>query len=127
MYTLRHNLKVHVATPLSVPIQNAVANLKRDMDNMLWVDYDQQISEIHFISDPALLAEAFHIRIDINRIEIRAADELGFIYALYYLSEKFLGVNPMWFWNDQEFEKRSHIEIPCGIYQSEPLCVRYRG
>ena len=62
-----------------------------------------------------------------QEITISGADARSFIYALNYLSETYLGVLPFWFWNDQKMEVKSYVEIPCGIYHSEPDRIRYRG
>ena len=51
----------------------------------------------------------------------------SFIYGLLYISEKFIGIKPFWFWLDQKIEKTDVIEIPDGIYRNKKPCVRFRG
>lgn len=72
--------------------------------------------------------ESFQISVLNNEeIELCASDDLGFIYGLLYISEKYLGVKPFWFWNDQEFTKRDEICIPCMDYKSSTKKVNFRG
>lgn len=62
-----------------------------------------------------------------NKMRIEASDELGFIYALIFLSEKYLKIQPFWFWNDQKFKKQEKIIIPINEYHSIPAKVPFRG
>lgn len=74
-----------------------------------------------------LKPEQYELEVTEQEITIYGADARSFIYALNYLSETYLGVLPFWFWNDQKMEVKSYVEIPCGIYHSEPDRIRYRG
>ena len=40
-----------------------------------------------------------------------AADDLGFVYALLKISEKYLDIKPFWFWLDQKIEKKDSVRI----------------
>lgn len=62
-----------------------------------------------------------------DKIIIEASDELGFIYALFFLSEEFLGIQPFWFWNDQKFEKQGQKVTPIKEYCSTPAKVPFRS
>jgi len=55
------------------------------------------------------------------------ADDLGLIYGLLHLSEHVLGVDPFWFWCNQEPAPRSEIRIMCRDYVSPTARVRFRG
>ena len=75
-----------------------------------------------------LPAEEFHIRAeDSSQLVITASEELGFIYALLYLSRHCLGILPFWFWNDQKFEKKTECPVPFIEYHSAKKAVLYRG
>ena len=73
-------------------------------------------------------AEQYRVQIKNEAaIVIQAGDELGFVYALLFISERFLGIHPFWFWNDQTFTKREEVLIPAGTYESAKKPVAYRG
>lgn len=76
---------------------------------------------------PELEPETYVIHAGKKAVEILAGDELGVIYAFLFLSEKYLGISPFWFWNNQVFDKREFIDIPEGTYRSKPYKLRYRG
>ena len=73
-------------------------------------------------------AEQYKIQVENEEaIVIQAGDELGFVYALLFISERFLGIHPFWFWNDQAFPKRKEVLVPAGTYESVKKPVSYRG
>lgn len=93
---------------------------------------DAAPAELVIATDRTLPPEAYTISISTlsaaqRRIRITGADELGIIYALLFLSEKFLGVTPFWYWNDQAFTRKPFIEIPDGSFSSPSFSFRYRG
>ena len=63
-----------------------------------------------------------------RRIVMQGADMRGTIYAIYTLSEKILGVPPLWYWCDWKPEQKSQIELAEDLdyYQPSPT-VRYRA
>jgi hypothetical protein len=65
---------------------------------------------------------------DNRRIVMQGADMRGTIYAIYTLSEKVLGVPPLWYWCDWQPEQKSKIEVAADFdyYQPSPT-VRYRA
>lgn len=72
--------------------------------------------------------ESFQISfLNNEKMELSASDDLGFIYGLLTISEKYLGVKPFWFWNDQKFIKKDEISIPCNNYSSNRKKVSFRG
>lgn len=77
--------------------------------------------------DRDLAPESWAIAIASSGIAIRAADELGGIYALYALSHGFLGIDPLWYWTDQQPQRRPSICIPGQTLRSEPARFRLRG
>ncbi|WP_117170015.1 glycosyl hydrolase 115 family protein [Paraliobacillus sediminis] len=55
------------------------------------------------------------------------SDDLGIVFGLLYISKKYFGVDPFWFWSDIEIPKKSSVIIPIQTYDSEMPAVRYRG
>jgi hypothetical protein len=59
---------------------------------------------------------------------LAGADMRGAIYAIYEFSQKFLGIDPLYYWTDHEPLKRASIELPASLDQSFPSPVfKYRG
>lgn len=81
-----------------------------------------------YLEKGSAAAEEFQIHVENNRkLIVSASEELGFIYALLYISEHCLGILPFWFWNDQKFVKQKGIPVPFMEYHSEKKPVAYRG
>lgn len=79
-------------------------------------------------SDGSENGDAARMGEDRKVIVVSAADELGFIYGIYWLSRKLLGVKDLWFWNDQEFHPRKEHEVSENLsYASGKAAVRFRG
>ena len=110
----------------SEPVKRAVERFYRDINMTL-----EQVEEekgIICLQQHQLKAEQYAIKVKSQtEIVIEAGDDLGFIYALLYLSEQYLGVLPFWFWNDQKIEKSREVKIAIGEYDSKPKPVEYRG
>ena len=83
----------------TAPVINAVNILKRDMENA-FTPTNTDGGEIVLTYDKTIDEEGYIIKIG-NRIEIYASDDLGFVYALLCISEKYLGIKPFWFWLEQ--------------------------
>jgi hypothetical protein len=60
-------------------------------------------------------------------MHICGSDDLGIVYGLLYISSKYLGVDPFWFWADKEPPTADRVEIPMRDYISPESKVRYRG
>ena len=123
---LNHNTRLP-QEPAEKPLAYALHALRRDMARTLCTT-DAPGGEICLRRDPALPPECFCLDADANILTLSAADVLGFVYGLFEISRRFLGVQPFWFWNDQTFSPRTEVEIP-GVfhYASTPARVRYRG
>ena len=82
------------------------------------------------ITSPLSGFESHHVYADAanRRIYLQGADMRGTIYAIYTLSEKILGVPPLWYWCDWQPEQKSSIDIAADYdyYQPSPT-VRYRA
>jgi len=124
MFILNANTKI-ICPYDSKPIQNAVNILKRDM-NKVFYQSNYVENQIILSKKEDMECETFGIDID-NNLTIAAGDDLGFVYGLLYISERYLGIKPFWFWMDQKIVKTDKIEIEFGHYQSAKPVVRFRG
>jgi hypothetical protein len=79
--------------------------------------------------DPTMGTESWRLKIDEQRIELRAGDDLGAIFGLYRFAETFLGVDPFWFWKDHPRggTTRDRLDLPPQTLESSPAAFRYRG
>ncbi|HKW62795.1 MAG TPA: glycosyl hydrolase 115 family protein [Candidatus Acidoferrum sp.] len=59
---------------------------------------------------------------------LSGADMRGTIFAVYQFSEKYLGVDPQYFWTDQQPTRHTSIALPASLHETYPSPVfRYRG
>src|SRR3989442_14936213 len=59
---------------------------------------------------------------------LAAADMRGTIYAIYRLSEEFVGADPLYYWNDHDPLRRAPIELPAALDKHFPAPVfKYPG
>ncbi|HEX7961003.1 MAG TPA: glycosyl hydrolase 115 family protein [Terriglobales bacterium] len=59
---------------------------------------------------------------------LTGSDMRGTIYAVYEFSEKYLGIDPLYYWTDHEPARRAAIEIPSSLDEKFPSPVfTYRG
>lgn len=111
---------------LSKAVEYALGHLRRDMEKACAVSTIPE-TEICLVSEK-MEEETFCLAISRNRLELRAFDALGFVYGIYEISRRFLGIADFWFWNDQVIKKRECYEIADGFeYRKKPFRVRYRG
>lgn len=109
------------------PIENGVKILQRDIEKVFGENKGGNNNEIILKKRVHFEVEAFEIHVEEESITIHAGDDLGFIYGLLYISEKFLGIKPFWFWMDQKIIQMDNVDVPVGAYISEPFAVKYRG
>ena len=94
----------------SEPLRRALARFRRDLEMTLNEGDLIPSGRIQLCLVRSLAPEQFSIDLQSSEsMIIRAADELGAIYALLHLSRTALGVTPFWFWNDQPFEVRESV------------------
>ncbi len=123
------NTVISYSKQKSKAVQYAVKALERDIRNTCG-ETGEKGSIIEIIFSDKIPAECFELasKDDGEKIEISASEDLGFIYGIYYISKKFLGVNEFWFWNEQCFQKKEGYEIPKDYYYaSKPYPIRFRG
>ena len=115
----------------SEPVQRAVIRFYRDLSMVLETKaecLEKDSPGIIYLEKGSAAPEEFQIHVENSRsMIISASEELGFIYALLYISEHCLGILPFWFWNDQKFVKQKEILVPFTKYHSEKKTVAYRG
>lgn len=62
------------------------------------------------------------------RIVLSGADMRGTIYAVYQFSQEYLGIDPLYYWTDQQPVHRTSIRIPVDLDRTFPAPVfTYRG
>ncbi|MGH9402461.1 MAG: glycosyl hydrolase 115 family protein [Terriglobia bacterium] len=61
-------------------------------------------------------------------VVLAGADMRGAIYAIYEFSQKYLGIDPMYYWTDHQPTHRASIELPASLDENFPAPVfKYRG
>ena len=123
--------------PMSKPVKHAVDILFRDFEKVFGVrpmvaDNEEAVSVVVRYADRdetlAGKPECFQITFsETGKMHVTGCDDLGIIYALLYVSEKYLGVDKFWFWTGKEPERKEKIEIPAVDYTSPRPRVRFRG
>ena len=129
-FVLRKNTKLIAQFDSSLATAYAMNAFRRDMDKvLLGVEMALETKILLYIEKAAgLAAEAYTITFDDeNTMRVTGADDVGLIFALYFLSENFLEILPFWYWNDQHIATRQAVWIPAKRYDSPEYRVRYRG
>lgn len=116
--------------PQSVPVQHTAGILRRDIQKVLspagGAGAELRLQEAKYPLHPegyVLTAQPKD-----NALLLTAGDVLGFIYGLLEISRRFLGVQPFWFWNDQQFVPQASVDIPEDFcLESAPFAVKRRG
>ena len=81
---------------------------------------------IRVVLDPSLEAETYLARVTEHEILLECGDDLGAVYALLSISEKYLGVQPLGWWMGLKAPVTETVTIPCGTWASPKYAVRYR-
>lgn len=124
VFELNINTKI-VSQVNTKPVRHAIETFTRDMkktlpegkQNMITLSYDISLGD-----------EDYVVRFpDNDTMNIYASNDLGFIYALYYISETFMYVDPFWFWMDQTINEQEIVNIPAQDYYSAPAKIKFRG
>lgn len=120
------NLNTKISSEINTaPVKNAFGILERDMKKAFNTSKEDG-GRIRLLYDASIGFEEYKITVG-EDVLITASDDLGFVYALLHISEKYLGIKPFWFWFDQKIEKRDSVEIPFGEAVPKKPAVRYRG
>ena len=63
-----------------------------------------------------------------GQVVLTGSDPRGVIYAIYEFSHRYLGVEPLYWWTDNEPAPKPRVRIPAGLRLSAgPPAFRYRG
>lgn len=109
------------------PIQYALGALRRDFDR-IFAATAAPGGRLLLTINHTLAAEQYTLTAGTDTLLLSASDDLGFVYGLFEISRRFLGVQPFWFWNDQPFEVRESVKILTNtVIESKPARVTYRG
>ena len=120
------NKNTQIYADNTLPVKKSVVSLKRDMSKVFG-ESDRLGGSIRLVNGKEK-KECFTLTESEGNLVVSASDELGFIYGIYEISHRFLGIEPFWFWNDQKIEKKEEIIIPDGFtFQSTPFAVKLRG
>lgn len=130
MFSLNKNTRFITETD-TPPVMNAVSMLERDRDKV-FVASPERGGEVRLclagaVREKPLEPEQYHLEVTDTCCILTAGDDLGFVYGLLYLSGKYLGIKPFWFWMDQEPARKEKVEIAPLVYLSPKPSVRFRG
>lgn len=114
------------------PVKKAVDDLASDMAKVfgarprIVTASDGPAIEIVPPKDGA--TESFAIAARGNHLVLSGADMRGTIFAIYTFSQDWLGVDPMYYWNDHQPAKRTSVAVPANLSRNFPSPLfRYRG
>ena len=112
------NTKIN-CSKVDTAIYHAIDNLKRDIQDV-FLPSDEQSGEV-ILTERHMEEEQFYLKEKEGNLVLQAGDTLGFVYGIYEISRRFLGVENFWFWNEQRLEPKPFINIAEGFaYASEP-------
>ncbi len=73
-------------------------------------------------------SESFAIAARGNHVVLSGADMRGTIFAIFTFAQDYLGVDPMYYWNDNQPAKKTSIAIPADLSRNFPSPLfKYRG
>lgn len=144
MFTLNRNTTV-ISETASVSVKTALSILERDK-NSVFVETTKSGGSIVLVKksmsrcilepeetnkqkqrEYVLAKERYKISVTADKMVIYAQEDSGFISALFYLSEQYLGIPPFWFWMDQKIEQKKKVLVPEGVICSKDPAVLFRG
>lgn len=115
----------HAGLDKQEAVLGAAAILERDISKRFLPSFLPG-NRIDLTPGPAGGPERFRIEVS-DTMRIFAEDELGAVYGLLYISERFLDIKPFWFWMDQDIKPWTGREVAAGTYSRQPPNPRYRG
>ena len=124
MFILNANTQI-ISGIKTKPVINAMRILGRDIEKR-FKKTNEKGGIISLIADSSVETESYRLEAA-DDIKIYASDDLGFVYGLLYISERYLGIKPFWFWMDQKIEKTDRVEIEPNTYEPPEFAVRFRG
>jgi hypothetical protein len=128
MFLLNQNTEIitEQVSCMDIAVQLATRNLQRDINKAC--KPSNAVATSIVLVKGRQERECFRLCINQGKLEIQAADTLGFVYGLYEISSTILGIGPFWFWNDQQIKTQNFFEIaPDFVYQSSSFAIKLRG
>jgi hypothetical protein len=81
-----------------------------------------EVLRIQEASNPAWLGSpAQHV------VVLTGSDVRGVIYAIYDFSQRFLGVDPLYWWTDHAPARQTSVTVPAGFAETQGPTFHYRG
>ena len=106
------------------PIDHACRILRRDMRDHLTGHGPSNM--IRVMLQPELGTEKYRAKVDADVLSLTCGDMLGAVYALLSVSERYLDVHPLDWWNGRRPKKTECRMIPEQTWKSPSYAVRYR-
>ncbi len=124
------------------PLQKAAADLAGDFERVfgrrgsilgspttpgapvIWIAFDRNLPA--GVTRPSGW-ESLRIQTAGNAVVLTGSDLRGAIYAVYEFSQRFLGVDPLYWWTDHAPARRGAVEVPDGFSLTSAPVWRYRG
>lgn len=124
---LNRNSEIVPPANLTAPVRYARNALKRDMAKV-FRESAAPGGCVRLKRAESLPAECYRLQAEGEALTLAAGNDLGFVYGLFEISRRFLGVLPFWLWNDQAFAPVEQVPVPEDFCEeSRPARVRYRG
>lgn len=72
--------------------------------------------------------ESFAMSVKGRDVVLAGPDVRGRIYAIYEFAERYLGVDPLYYWTDHEPVRKTRADVPASLSETIPAPVfKYRG
>ncbi len=114
------------------PVKKAADDLAGDMQKVLGtrpaIVAQSDGPAIEIAAPTGGAPESFAIATRGNHVLLSGADMRGTIFAIYQFSQDYLGVDPMYYWNDHQPAKKAAVVLPAGLSKNFPAPLfKYRG
>lgn len=119
----------NASQPVRLAIQDLISDIEKVTGRKLKIT-DQKVegtTALYVQTVSNGLTEQYSIRIHHGNASITGSDDLGTVFGIYYFAEKYLGIDPMYFWSDRTPSMRTSVVLQEQNVQSEPPLFRYRG
>ena len=119
MFTINSNTKIkYNKKQMSSSLSYAERSFLRDMEKTLLQTSAKNRNSIIISLNESLGKESYNWQEKDGDLIILAGSDIAASYALYKLSEILLIVKPLWFWMEQECEKKESRTLLEDHYQS---------
>jgi len=115
------------------PVQLAVQDLIRDVEKItgktLGTANRKMPGQVAVFIQTKVgsVPEQFELNVRDGDLYITGTNPLGTVFGIYHFAEQYLGVDPMYFWNDRAPQKRAVLRWNTIQYQSKKPTFQYRG